>query len=78
MSSTLNVFGNVREYDTDLDVFGVALEWDAPSDIPSIICVPASITYRPGFDAVERYRPGSVASEVYRPGFDAIQERCCQ
>ena len=31
MTATLNVYGNVREYDTDLDVFGVVFEWEAPS-----------------------------------------------
>ena len=29
MTATLNVYGNVREYDTDLDVFGVVFEWEA-------------------------------------------------
>jgi hypothetical protein len=28
MTASLNVFGNVREYDTDLDVFGVVFEWE--------------------------------------------------
>lgn len=31
MTAALNVYGNVREYDTDLDVFGVVFEWEAPS-----------------------------------------------
>jgi hypothetical protein len=29
MTAALNVYGNVREYDTDLDVFGVVFEWEA-------------------------------------------------
>jgi hypothetical protein len=29
MTASLNVYGNVREYDTDLDVFGVVFEWEA-------------------------------------------------
>lgn len=29
MTATLNVYGNVREYDTDLDVFGNVFEWAA-------------------------------------------------
>ena len=31
MTAAFNVYGNVREYDTDLDVFGVVFEWEAPS-----------------------------------------------
>ena len=31
MTATLNVYGNVREFDTNLDVFGVVFEWEAPS-----------------------------------------------
>ena len=31
MTAALNVYGNVREYDTDLDVFGVVFEWAEPS-----------------------------------------------
>ena len=27
MTATLNVFSNVREYDTNLDVYGNAFEW---------------------------------------------------
>lgn len=29
MSASLDVFGNVREYDTDLDVFGNVFEWES-------------------------------------------------
>ena len=29
MTASLNVYGNVREYDTDFDVFGVVFEWQA-------------------------------------------------
>jgi hypothetical protein len=29
MTAAVNVYGNVREYDTDLDVFGVVFEWEA-------------------------------------------------
>lgn len=35
MTDALNVYGNVREYDTDLDVFGVVFEWDAPIAEPA-------------------------------------------
>lgn len=77
MSATLNVFGNVREYDTDLDVFGNAFEWEAPSDVPVIVCVKRTQTYQPGFDAVQSYRAGATVSQTYRPGVDAIQEECC-
>jgi hypothetical protein len=31
MTAALNVYSNVREYDTDLDVFGVVFEWEQPS-----------------------------------------------
>jgi hypothetical protein len=34
MTASLNVYGNVREYDTDLDVFGVVFEWEAPTTEP--------------------------------------------
>jgi hypothetical protein len=34
MTAALNVYGNVREYDTDLDVFGVVFEWDEPGGNP--------------------------------------------
>jgi hypothetical protein len=30
MTAALNVFGNVFEYDTNLDVFENVFEWDAP------------------------------------------------
>jgi hypothetical protein len=29
MTASLSVYGNVREFDTDLDVFGVVFEWQA-------------------------------------------------
>ncbi len=77
MSATLNVFGNVREYDTDLDVFGNAFEWAAPSDVPVIVCVKRAQTYQPGVDAVQLYRAGATVSQTYRPGVDAMQEGCC-
>jgi hypothetical protein len=35
MTAALNVYGNVREYDTDLDVFGVVFEWPAPQTEPA-------------------------------------------
>jgi hypothetical protein len=35
MTAALNVYSNVREYDTDLDVFGVVFEWDAPIAEPA-------------------------------------------
>jgi len=35
MTATLNVYGNVREYNTDLDVFGVVFEWEAPIAEPA-------------------------------------------
>jgi hypothetical protein len=35
MTAARNVYGNVREYDTDLDVFGVVFEWPAPSAEPA-------------------------------------------
>lgn len=34
MTAALNVYGNVREYDTDLDVFGVVFEWAEPGGDP--------------------------------------------
>lgn len=34
MTASLNVFGNVREYDTDQDVFGNVFEW--PFVIPDV------------------------------------------
>ena len=35
MTASLNVYGNVREYDTDLDVFGVVFEWATPLAEPA-------------------------------------------
>jgi hypothetical protein len=35
MTAALNVYSNVREYDTDLDVFGVVFEWEAPVGEPA-------------------------------------------
>lgn len=77
MSATLNVFGNVREYDTDLDVFGNAFEWPEPTGEFVTFCVCRSQLYRPGTDAAQLYWPGSVASDIYRPGADAINKGCC-
>ena len=34
MTAALNVYGNVREYDTDVDVFGVVFEWPEPGGNP--------------------------------------------
>lgn len=34
MTASRNVFGNVFEYDTDLDVFGNVFEWDLVVIIP--------------------------------------------
>lgn len=31
MTAARNVYGNVREYDTDLDVFGNVFEWAEPT-----------------------------------------------
>ena len=36
MTASLNVFGNVREYDTDQDVFGNVFEWPFVVVIPQI------------------------------------------
>jgi hypothetical protein len=77
MSATLNVFGNVREYDTDSDVYGNAFEWEAPSDVPVIVCVKRAQTYHPGADASQLYRAGATVNQTYRPGVDAMQEECC-
>ncbi len=30
MTASLNVYGNAFEYDTDVDVYGVAFEWPDP------------------------------------------------
>jgi len=35
MTAALNVYGNVREFDVDLDVFGVVFEWEAPIAEPA-------------------------------------------
>jgi hypothetical protein len=35
MTTALNVYRNVREYDTNLDVFGVVFEWEAPIAEPA-------------------------------------------
>jgi hypothetical protein len=35
MTASRNVYGNVREYDTDLDVFGNVFEWDEPIAEPA-------------------------------------------
>lgn len=34
MTASLNVFGNVRDYDTNLDVFGNVFEWELVIIIP--------------------------------------------
>ena len=35
MTAARNVYGNVREYDTDLDVFGLVFEWPVPVAEPA-------------------------------------------
>jgi hypothetical protein len=76
--SAVNVYGVVRDYDTDLDVFGVVYEWETAGSGPEIIlCMEALGVFTPGADAVGVFRNGDVARGVFASGAEAVQVGCC-
>lgn len=77
MSASVNVYDNVREYDTDLDVFGVAFEWVVTA-VAVALCVERVSVLQHGIDALSVAVSGDVASSVLAPGSDASQVGCCR
>jgi hypothetical protein len=76
--SAVNIYGRAREYDTDLDVFGVVYEWESSgAGTESILCVEAVGVFAPGAEAVGIFRTGDVARGVFSPGAEAVQVGCC-
>jgi hypothetical protein len=71
MTAALNVYGNVREYDTDLDVFGVVFEWPSPDAPPLVGRLVAAGAYSSGIVAGESYQSGHRAAQMYSSGIVA-------
>ena len=76
MTATLNVYGNAFEYDTDVDVYGVAFEWEEATTV-TVGCMKAGQTYTPRATAAETYTPQMKQGQTYTPGATESQAGCC-
>ena len=77
MSAT-NIFGNVFEYDTGLDVFGNVFDWGEAEDTEYSICICPVQVYIPGFEAVQVTGNGMGAVSIVASGFESLDVGCCR